>query len=148
RTSSIFVSNYDLFPTLLSYVGLKDRIPGDPPRPGRDYSPILRGENLEWEDVVFYEFENCRMVRTERWKYTRRHPSGPHELYDLEADPGEKVNLAGSPGAAEAERRLLERLEAFFARHADPKYDLWRGGGSKSHLLLSPAPPLVPGKGR
>ena len=54
-----------------------------------------------------------RMVRTEDWKYAHYVNDRP-ELYDLRADPGELVNLAGQPAYREQEealrRRLLERM--------------------------------------
>ena len=39
--------------------------------------------------------------------------------------------------AQHAARRgqLQDRLRKFFARYADPRYDLWRGGRSKAHLI-------------
>jgi len=126
----MMVANYDLFPTLLSYLGLKEKIPPEPPPPGRDFSRALHGESIDWEDVVFYEFENSRMVRTAEWKYTRRFPDGPDELYDLEHDPGERRNLADRPESAAIQAELRRRLDAFFARHAARQYDLWHGGGS------------------
>ena len=35
----------------------------------------------------------------------------------------------------------VDRLEAFFKRYAEPEYDLWHGGGAKSHLLTGPGGP-------
>jgi arylsulfatase A-like enzyme len=126
------VSNYDFHTTLLNYLGLADQAHTLPESPGRDYSSVLRGGEPAWENVIYYEFENSRMIRTDQWKYTRRFPSGPNELYDLECDPGEKENLAGRPEFADHEKSLDKRLTDFFARYADPQYDLWRGGRSKA----------------
>jgi arylsulfatase A-like enzyme len=137
RQSDMMVSNYDFLPTVLTYLGLRDHIPARPQGPGRDYAAILRGGPVEWENVTFFEFENTRMIRTPEWKYTRRFPDGPDELYDLRHDPGERVNLVERAEHAAAREELATRLEAFFARYADPKYDLWRGGNSKTLLLTS-----------
>ncbi|MBW8040630.1 MAG: sulfatase-like hydrolase/transferase [Planctomycetes bacterium] len=142
RRMDLMVSNYDLMPTVLSYLGFKDRIPRKPELPGRDYSAALRGRQVKWDNVIFYEFENSRMIRTPDWKYTRRFPSGPDELYDLRNDAGERENLVNQPKHAGIQKKLAERLGAFFNRYADPKYDLWRGGGSKTFLLTSPQKPL------
>jgi arylsulfatase A-like enzyme len=90
----------------------------------------------------FYEFENSRMIRTPDWKYTRRFPSGPDELYNLRNDTTERENLIGKQEHAGIQKKLAERLDAFFNRYANPKYDLWRGGGSKTYLLTSPQKPL------
>ena len=132
----LLVSNYDFMPSLLSYLGLRDRMAKAPESPGRDYSAALRGRAISWDSVVFYEYENSRMIRTDRWKLTRRYPGGPDELYDLEKDPGEKNNLIGQPGQADVRDRLQQRLEAFFNRYADPKYDLWHGGTSKAPFVV------------
>ena len=43
---------------------------------------------------------------------------------------------------ADIQKKLTERLDAFFNRYANPRYDLWRGGGSKTFLLTSPQKPL------
>jgi len=132
KTSDIFVSNYDFLRTVLSYLDLGDRMPAEPRSPGGDFSRAIKGESLEWENIVFYEMETCRAIREERWKYVARHPSGPHELYDMQADPQERVNLYGQPGTEETRARLARRLDEFFSRYADAKYDIWNGGGSKA----------------
>jgi arylsulfatase A-like enzyme len=102
----------------------------------------MHGLPLEWENVIFFEFENTRMIRTSQWKSTRRFPAGPDELYDLQNDPGERTNLVDRPEPAATREELAAPREAFFARHADPKYDLWHGGGSKTLLLTSKQKPL------
>lgn len=130
----IQVSNYDFLPSLLGYLGMTDQLPGQPRSPGRDYSPTLRGERQEWENVTFHEFENTRAVRTPEWKYIERIHEEPNELYDLRADPQERKNLAGQPEQAGRQADLRTRLHTFFDRTADPKYDLWKGGTSKSAL--------------
>lgn len=134
KTSDIMVSNYDFYSTLLHYLGLEDEIPAGPESPGRDYSAVLLGRRIAWENVIYYEFENSRMVRTPDWKYTRRFPDGPDELYDLGSDSGERNNLAGQSQHTEIEAAMRKRLDAFFDRYADPKYDLWRGGGAKTRV--------------
>ncbi|MBX6314977.1 MAG: sulfatase-like hydrolase/transferase, partial [Isosphaeraceae bacterium] len=134
-TADLMVSGYDLMPMLLSYLGLGDRMAVTPKSPGRDFSPVLRGQSITWEHVVYFEQENVRAIRTADWKYIHRHPDGPFELYDLATDPGEKVNLYGQPGRESIRDTLRGRLDAFFRDYADPKYDLYHGGGSKTHLL-------------
>jgi hypothetical protein len=58
----------------------------------------------------------------------------------LQQEPGERTNLAVN---RPEQRKLDGRLEAFFGRHADPQYGLWRGGGSKTRLLVSDAKVLT-----
>jgi arylsulfatase A-like enzyme len=137
RESDLMVSNYDLMPTVLNYLSLSDEMPNKPKSPGRDYSPVLRGKDVgfEWDNVVFYEFEIVRAIRTAEWKYVERRPNGPHELYDLNNDPGERFNLYSQPKQVSIQKELQIKLYEFFDRYADPKYDLWHGGKSKTHLL-------------
>jgi len=135
QRSDIMVSNYDFMRTVLSLLGRSRQMPPAPPSPGRDYSPVLRGQSLDWTNEVFYEFENTRTIRTDPWKFTWRYPDGPNELYNLKNDPKETSNLADDPAYAERRDDLRDRLARFFERYADPKYDLWRQGGSKSILL-------------
>jgi arylsulfatase A-like enzyme len=138
RTSDIMVSNYDFLPTVLSYLGLADKMGAKPKSPGRDFSAAIKGRDVSWDNVVYYEMEVARAIRTDGWKYVARHPDGPFELYDLNTDPGERMNLFGQPKLAEEQRQLADRLAAFFAEYVDPQYDLWRGGRSKAGRLIRP----------
>ncbi len=131
QTSDALISNYDFLPTLLGYLGLADRIPQKNRSPGSDFSAVLQGGAAPARDAVFYEMENTRAVRSKSWKYVERFPDGPNELYDMEKDPQERVNLYGQPGTAQMHAQLAGRLHEFFGAHADPKYDLWKGGISK-----------------
>jgi arylsulfatase A-like enzyme len=107
-------------------------MPAAPRSPGRDFSAALRGAPPAWEQVVFYEMETTRAVRTDDWKYVARFPRGPFELYDMKRDPRERFNLFGQPGTEEKRAELARRLDDFFARYADPQYDIWKGGRSKA----------------
>lgn len=143
-TSDRLVSNYDFLPTVLGYLGLATQMPKAPASPGRDFSPVLRGDAAAcsaWEQEIFYEMESCRAVRVADWKLVMRHPDGPHELYHMQTDPQERVNLYGQPGYEAKRNELRGRLDSFFARYADPQYDLWQGGRSKARRLVPPAEP-------
>jgi arylsulfatase A-like enzyme len=138
RTSDLLVSNYDFLPGVLSHLGLSDKLPNGPPLPGSDFSAVLRGEDLKWDRPVLYEMETTRAIRTQDWKYVARHPDGPHELYDLRADPHERFNLYGQPRQTEVQKELAAKLESEFQKYVDPQYDLWRGGRSKAGRLQVP----------
>lgn len=131
------VSNVDFLPSMIDYLGLKWKNESQPKSPGRSFAAALRGEELkDWDDTVFYEFENVRAIRTERWKYIERFRQTPNELYDLRADPAEWKNLIDQPEHAHTQQELAKRLHDYFDRVADPKWDLWKGGTSKSLLLM------------
>ena len=40
--------------------------------------------------VILDEYGSGRMIRNREWKYIHRYPYGPHELYCLARDPGER----------------------------------------------------------
>src|SRR4029078_1251673 len=90
RTSEALLSGYDLFPTLVEYAGI--RCDSERPKPGRSLRGVLDGRDdmEEAPVVVFDEYGPVRMVRTRDWKYVHRHPDGPHEVFDLAADPRER----------------------------------------------------------
>lgn len=134
KTGDILVSNYDFLPTVLSYLGLADKTPQQPRLPGRDFSAAVRGKSLEWDNVIFYEMETVRAVRDDGWKYVARHPNGPNELYDMRRDPQERFNLFGQASVKDKQSELARRLDDFFAKYADPQYDIWHGGRSKARL--------------
>ncbi len=133
RRSQILVSTVDLMPTVAAHLGLESRLPVRPELPGRSFAPELQGRALAWDNTVLFEFENVRAIRTAEWKFIERIHQGPNELYDLRRDPGERLNLYGR----EAHQPIQKRLHAFFARYADPKWDLWKGGKSKADLIMA-----------
>jgi len=135
RRVSQQVSNYDLFPTLLRLTGHGSQQPTSRPLPGRDLTPLIDGTAADWREEHFYEFENVRAVRTPEWKYIARIHESPNELYDLRADAQEHVNLIDAPEYAARRAALSARLQEFFGEVADPRWDLWRGGKSKSGLI-------------
>ncbi|GEP43580.1 sulfatase family protein [Brevifollis gellanilyticus] len=138
ETSDFLVSNYDFLPSLLGYLNLSDKLPTKPRLPGRDFSAVLRGRDIDaWDNTIFYEMETCRAVRGQRWKYVQRHPAGPHELYDMQADAQERFNLLGQPGMEPVVKEMSARLDAFFHTYADPQYDLLHGGRSKAKRVTA-----------
>lgn len=147
RRSDRMVANYDVLPTLLDQLNLRDETPEM--SPGRSFlkeldpkktasSPFVR--SVQTHAAVFYEFESLRCIRTGSWKYVHRHPNGPHELYNLHDDPDEFHNLCGDrtleadSRLAGVQQELKQRLDEFFSQYAAPKYDLWNGGGSQTFI--------------
>lgn len=57
--------------------------------------------------------------RTHRHKYVHRTYTDHHELYDLEADPGELDNLSGRSEVSAVEREMRDRLLDHMLRTAD-----------------------------
>ncbi|MBM3293321.1 MAG: DUF4976 domain-containing protein, partial [Candidatus Aminicenantes bacterium] len=91
--------NVDLPATILDFAGV--RIPAA--IQGRSLRPLLGRAKPDWRTEIFCEelwdhpeIPRSECVRTDRWKYIQ-YPGHPEyrELFDLEADPLEKHNLAG-----------------------------------------------------
>ena len=114
KTSDLLVSNYDFLPTRAELSGAGRRDADEAEAAGARFFGRAAGQEQAWDNVVFYEMETCRAIRTDRWKYVARHPSGPHELYDMQADPRERFNLYGQPGTEAMRADLDQRLTAFF----------------------------------
>ncbi|MEO2019893.1 MAG: PVC-type heme-binding CxxCH protein [Fuerstiella sp.] len=135
------VGNYDVMPTLLDHLSMNEVLPQKPASPGKSFAAEMQVGTVAAEnsvhatdDAVFYEFESLRCIRTNDWKYTHRYPNGPHELYDLQNDPDEFNNLFDNKQHTHTRDQLKKRLNAFYAEHALPKYDLWAGGGSQTFI--------------
>jgi arylsulfatase A-like enzyme len=129
--SDMLVSEYDLMATILDYVGYPDIV--IPNSPGRSFAPVLRGQSMEdWVQEVYFEHEESRAIRRPRYSYWKRHSlAGKNELYDLDVDPEANTDVYGRPEYADIAQQLDAKVSRFFARYADPQYDLWNGGTAK-----------------
>jgi len=107
----------DLLPTICDFAGV------EPPKglPGRSIRPLCEGRPVEsWRDALVVESEFGRLLRTARYKYTI-YKSGRHreQLIDVQADPGEMTNLAGSAEHREILRDHRARLAEHVKRSGD-----------------------------
>jgi arylsulfatase A-like enzyme len=134
RIDSRLVSQYDLAPTLVEYVGAPDVTFAN--TPGRSYSSGLHGAAAEnWPDAVFFEQEESRGIRTAKYSYWKRMEGlGGGVLFDLAVDPEQERDVVADPAYADVTADLDSRLVQFFQRYADPQYDLWRGGRPKGSV--------------
>ncbi len=113
------VSLLDVLPTFVDCFGLE---PPDHPMRGRSLLPLLRGGRDDERALYFSaRFRGPdkpppqRAVRRGRYKLVRR--KGIDELYDLEADPGEKRDLAAE--LPELAHSLTADLERWMAEARD-----------------------------
>ncbi|WP_299023500.1 sulfatase-like hydrolase/transferase [uncultured Sulfitobacter sp.] len=134
--SKLMVSGMDVFATILDHTGVAR---SDDSVPSRSLLPILTGSDLsDWgADAVFSEQEETRVIRTPKWAYFKRFETGKtrfiDELFDVEHDAGETVNLADDPAYAEIKTALDTQLTAFFRTYAEERADLWKGGVPIQH---------------
>jgi arylsulfatase A-like enzyme len=120
RTVDALVTNIDLAPTIASLAGVTIPSPVD----GQSLVPLLAGTPTVWrEDVLCENFSGLLIppiyaVRTARWKYINTDAASgvTQELYDLEADPYELVNLAFNPAYADLRTALAARLAVLRAQ--------------------------------
>ncbi|NBD37109.1 MAG: sulfatase-like hydrolase/transferase [Verrucomicrobia bacterium] len=132
------VTHLDLYPTLCELLGLEA-----PHRlEGRSLLPLIEGRAASLHEATFSEqtyhgeLEPLRAVRTERYKYVRRHledgprmrhdgpataameaagwygrETGREELFDLYLDPWEACNRIHDPALAKVRDALRTRLD-------------------------------------
>ena len=133
RTNDMLIGQYDVPVTILDYVGMGE-VKFDN-SPGRSFSHVLADETGNRPDAVFFEQEETRVIRTERYAYWKRlRSTGQPALYDMETDPEQNRNLSADPDYQELISTLDTSLSNFFAEYADEKYDLWQGGGAKGSV--------------
>jgi len=125
RTSGISTSFYDFAPTVLDYLGLPALDSGKP-LAGRSYAGALRGAEMEWDNVVYGEYQYCRMIRDESWKYVYRTEGFDSELYDLRNDPEERTNLAKDDEYADQRVSLKRRMDDWFTSLDCGNEDIWK----------------------
>jgi arylsulfatase A-like enzyme len=63
------------------------------------------------------------MLRTKDWKYVHRYPYGPHELYHLSEDPGERCNVISDESCQPIAAEMKEKLESWYVHYTDPSRD-------------------------
>lgn len=121
REDDALVSNVDLVPTMLDIGGAKMRTAPD----GMSFAGRVQDASVGWRDAVlitrdsedpiqFSGVPSYRGLRTATHKYVEyRDGSGDVELYDLDSDPAELTNLAGTGLAVETQ--LAAKLAAMEA---------------------------------
>lgn len=132
---SPMVSSYDFFPTILDYLDIS-AVP-DPTRVGRSYAGYLRGVPPEARAELFFEYCYTRAIRTGNLKYVERGDDWPSELFDVEADPGETVNVIGDRSRREDLAELRGKLRSFFGRIGAPPVNEWRSTTRQTILVDS-----------
>ena len=115
------VTHCDLHLTLLDLAGITPQSADLAKLPGRSFLPLCRGEARgDWPRIVFGEYGDLRMARTERFKLIVRFGRGDDELFDLADDPRETCNLATSQTYRAVLDDLRASLTSYFQRWEDP----------------------------
>lgn len=115
RVVESFVNLADFAPTFLDLAGA----PVDGDAAGRSLVPFFRGETpADWPDAFCSQFNGVELYYSQRVTQTHDHKYVYNgfdfdELYDLQADPHEMVNLADRPEYQEVKRDLVRRMWRF-----------------------------------
>ncbi|WP_033338214.1 sulfatase-like hydrolase/transferase [Catenuloplanes japonicus] len=115
-----FVSLTDCTATILDLAGVDASDAVD----SRSLLPLVRGETPEWAPDVVSEFHGHhfpypqRMLREERYKLVVN-PDSVNELYDLQVDADELINMYELPEMADVRRRLVARLYTLLRERGD-----------------------------
>ncbi len=122
RDEGALTAHIDLFPTLAEIAGAS--LPSGVKLDGRSLMPLLNGQGADWPDRMLFthvgRWPKGEAAQSKYWRCavrsTRYHMVNPTkenhwELYDMQADPGEKRNIAA------------EHPEV--VREMDAAYDKW-----------------------
>jgi len=125
RINSNLVSLVDLFPTICDIAGVKvpDEVEGE---------SLLglyqdTGKTIRREVFTTFISEphrwNVRAIRTERYKFIKHFTTDEVELFDLQCDPYETVNLADSKSCQQIRQTLATKLAEWRKRSGDQRND-------------------------
>jgi N-acetylglucosamine-6-sulfatase len=138
RLDEHLVANIDLAPTIAEVAGVQL-----PNADGASMVPLLRGETPPWRSAVLIEhvrgtnpIPTYCAVRTAHQLFVR-YETGERELYDLESDPAELDNIAGTRPVLQA------RLETTLHGLCDPPPPGFTNGGGPLVVLLTLAGTLA-----
>lgn len=109
------VTLVDIYPTVIEAVGQELTAEEESELPGHSLFDIAAGSAPDRTPLVEYHaatsITGCFMIRVGKWKYV--HYEGyPPQLFDLEADPFEAVDLADDPAHADIVSDCYQRLRA------------------------------------
>ncbi len=135
RTVDDLFNLADFAPTLLEAAGIKS----DRYFTGRSFVPFLEDHRpADWREEVCTQCEGTEHMFTQRMVVTGKHKYvyngfGRDELYDLEADPHEMINLESDARYDGIKRDLVGRMWRFAYREQDRL-------GSTQYIMVNTAP--------
>jgi arylsulfatase A-like enzyme len=118
------VSQIDIVPTLCDYAGIEAAADFT----GRSWRPVIEDPQAPWRDYLVVELADFkpdkqrkgRMLRTDRFKYNLYTTGARNEqLFDLQADPGERRNLAFDPAYQAVAAQHREYMKNWVDRTGD-----------------------------
>jgi arylsulfatase A-like enzyme len=106
----------DIYPTLCELT--KIDIPAK--LDGKSLVPVMTGKSRKVRDYMVNTYQECqRSIRDDRWKLIRYPLINKTQLFDLQADPHEMIDLADRPEHSERIEGLLAELKTEQRRLGD-----------------------------
>ena len=127
-STSALVQNIDYAPTILDAAGVE----AASPMHGVSLLPLATGQAADWDRDLYYHFyENPGFhgvarqygVRGKRYKLVYYYQNDEWELFDLQEDPTDQVNLYGKPGYEDIVNDLKLRLATLRSNYKVPEED-------------------------
>ncbi|QDT39857.1 sulfatase [Stratiformator vulcanicus] len=106
ETADTLAEQIDIYPTLADLAGFD--IP--PHCQGVSLAPALKDPDAQLRETAYSYHGNGHMLRTDRWAYIR-YKNGEDELYDMQEDPGQFVNLVGDAEEASVLKLCRQQLQ-------------------------------------
>lgn len=117
------VLNIDIPSTIVDFAGLQ----APATYQGQSLLPLINQQkNIDWRDEFFFEhmYQPKRVfipptvgIRTERWKYVDFYKNDYQQLYDLQNDPEEKLNLIDDEKHQDVVSRLSNRVDDYIKKY-------------------------------
>jgi arylsulfatase A len=109
----------DLFPTIAKLAG--GEVPKDRVIDGKDIWPLMKGApgaKSPHEAYFYYMYDKLEAIRRKNWKLVRKQET---ELYDLEADIGERYNMADEhPDIVQQLMKIMRDFDEELKENARP----------------------------
>ena len=119
------VQNLDFASTFLDYAELP--IPSD--IQGESFRDLVSGKNKQWRDAIYYTYyeypgeHNVQRhygIRTNHYKLIHfYYDSDTWELYDMEKDPSEMINVYNKPEYENIQKEMHKKLVAIRKKYGD-----------------------------
>lgn len=107
--AATFAELVDIYPTVTQLAGLP--IPEN--IVGRSLVPALEDPKAVIREFAYSGGGQQRSLRSNRWAYMSYGKKGGEELYEMQSDPGQFVNLAKDPRHTDVVKKFRERLAKF-----------------------------------
>ena len=146
-----YAQQADIAPTILALLGAQGK--ELPQFDGENLLPVIEGKEPLREEI-FVEDDAWRAVVWGNWKYIRGYFSGTEELYNLESDPMEVIDLAAEEKVLveRMRQRLSQWVQGNLGGQPDPLWEQvarcaaeWNAAYGTTFPNLMPKPTIIKG---